>query len=407
MMLPLPGEPADQWQSRQITAWLAGPPHLKNEPVLLMALIDDLLEMFQPYDVKFVHSGEPRNYRLTPKGRAALFDLLSERRTDLLQVGSETGPVRYDAPEQGVASSFIWFGSTSDPRSVVTIGLSIARRSGSRSEVLAEILTFVKRWFVRMEASAAFVSWTALRDRWYGDGTAGNGPTEHEREKHRQEGIGNLFEWPVLTRYARGAFWGNGLGPQLCERLGGRARVLREAPVPIAEPLGEGVWLQLSGEPPPPEDELARLKEYLAPLLNWGKQDIDALLPPVAPAMLRPPLPRVPPSTTPIPFRFVQDSETDVVLNLHLRRRPSPNEQAAVEAAIRNWRRDAEEGFFGDSDFHYVGEPSLDRQNHMLRWSADLGRVQPMEAIERLALRLGAVPLGAITELVIGQEEAD
>ena len=41
---------------------------------------------------------------------------------------------------------------------------------------------------------------------------------------------GHLEQAERVTRWARGAFWGNFLGPRQVERLGGAARVLREAP---------------------------------------------------------------------------------------------------------------------------------------------------------------------------------
>jgi len=392
----------NSWQSKQITAWLAGPPSLGNDPALLMSLIDDLVELFRGYEVRTVHSGEPRKYRLTEKGRAHLLAMLTERRTDIVQVSSETGPGLFDAPALGVAMSLVHLRSHwGESEDAVTVGLSCSRRTGSLSEVLPHVVGFVKRWFPRLPAASAFVSWTdRYGGRRHGDGAGGIGPTTHEDAT----GQPAFFRWPAHEHYLRGTFWGNALGAALCERLGGRERVLREAPVALAEPLGDGVWLQLAGEPPPDENELLRLAEYLRPLLTWTNEDLEAITPrpPSQPADPAPP--PVPQGTTPVPVDLSSDLEGTVALNVHLTHQPSGEEVALVAAAVRAWRHDASEGCIGGEDFHYVSEPAVDWGDNVVRWSADLGHADTTQAIRQLALRLGTFQQELVEYLSVGEQ---
>lgn len=71
----------------------------------------------------------------------------------------------------------------------------------------------------------------------------------------------------------RGTYWGTLLGPALVAELGGIARIIREAPVVVAEPLGNGgAYLQLTPTPEPittvtMQRGLLELERFLEPVL--------------------------------------------------------------------------------------------------------------------------------------------
>jgi hypothetical protein len=71
----------------------------------------------------------------------------------------------------------------------------------------------------------------------------------------------------------RGTYWGTLLGPALVEELGGLAGLIRDAPVVVAEPLGNGgAYLQLTPTPEPITTEtmqrgLLALERFLQPVL--------------------------------------------------------------------------------------------------------------------------------------------
>lgn len=71
----------------------------------------------------------------------------------------------------------------------------------------------------------------------------------------------------------RGTYWGTFLGREMVAELGGAERILREAPVHLVEPFGEGaLYLQLTPEPEPittpaMQTGLLALEQFLQPVL--------------------------------------------------------------------------------------------------------------------------------------------
>lgn len=395
--------PREMLPPPQLVAWLGGSPALGGDADRLLALLDDVLALARPYGVDSVWSSEPRTYRLTPRGRDALGQALAAGRPESLIVASDPR-VRTSG-----ATAELTLGAREFPSAARQVSVRL-RPPDRWDETALQLVDLVQRWFAPVGAAAAFVS--AFR---FGDTAAQDDPTvtAHERGPERQA----LWTvWPALPRYLRGAFWGNGLGAGLCARLGGPERVLADAPVALARPLGDGVWLQLPGTPPAAGEDLARLGEYLAPLLHWTKADV---------APLAPPRPRVPSRQRPagaatassgssrpprgraVAVRLASELGPDVALNVTLAASPTDEQRAAIEAAVDAWYHAGFAGAFpsgvGRGVFHDLTGPSSD--GAVLRWQADLGSADVERAIRVLAERLGAVPGVAVRRLVVGTEE--
>lgn len=71
----------------------------------------------------------------------------------------------------------------------------------------------------------------------------------------------------------RGTYWGTFLGREMVAELGGAERIMREAPVHLVEPFGDGaLYLQLTPEPEPittpaMQTGLLALEQFLQPVL--------------------------------------------------------------------------------------------------------------------------------------------
>lgn len=71
----------------------------------------------------------------------------------------------------------------------------------------------------------------------------------------------------------RGTYWGSLLGREMVDELGGAVRIMREAPVHLVEPFGDGaLYLQLTPEPEPittpaMQTGLLALERFLQPVL--------------------------------------------------------------------------------------------------------------------------------------------
>jgi len=280
--------------------------------------------------------------------------------------------------------------------------MSIGHASDQTPAVVKRIVTFTKRWFVRLNAASGFVS---RRPQNLMIGADHYMVTAHESERRS----GQVRDWPELVRYARGAFWGNALGAELCERLGGVDRVLREAPAAVAEPLGGGVWLQLSGLPPVEPEELSRLTEYLKPILSWTRRDLDELRDTRPPGEPLPESDAPPPGSPSVPVEVTQLLDPSIALNIHLRETPTKKQQAIVESALDAWFRFGSEGGFG-LRFHWMSQPTWMRESTgdgsgaVVRCWADPGSADFTAAIDDLARRLGGLADTKVLRLIVGQE---
>ncbi|GEM_PF-4257397 len=384
--------------------WLAGSPELRRETGLLAAFVGDLQYLLRDYGVHSVWSGEPRRYRLTPRGRALLAEALAEGRVDTLIFSG-------DGPGKGAVNLVVDLGDRRLAGRALTVHTTVVPAgTTSLGEVATDFAALVLRWFEPLGAAAAFVADRAFPSWPY---------TAHEVE----HGLPSVGSWPGVRRFFRGAFWGTGLGPDLCALLGGQEVVLRAAPVALARPLGDGVWLQLSSLVPAAGEELQRLTEFLAPLLDWSVDDLVQLRtpsPPVAtptvgPTSLAPS--RAGPGA-PIPLRVLDyDLVLDVdhpgpptateraaldeeaVINIHLDAPPDEEQQTTLLGAVHAWLEES----VGPA-VQTTG-PALDRRGAVLRWRVEFFEGNTFDALRDLVRRLRALPGVTVTGIAIGTDE--
>jgi hypothetical protein len=391
-----------------LTAWLAGPPELGNDPEFAMALITDLLLFLrggeQRFRVDSVLTDEPRIY---PTDSQGLADLARRIRAKSARELDFAGESRDRAV--GDVTAHITLGRSLSFRSPLATAVGVALRpaDGHRlADTTERVVGFVKRWFVAMSAVSAFVSnYGALAGRSFGDHSTA---TEHEHGAERTV----LLEWEDLRRFARGAFWGTGLGPDLCARLGGRERVLSEAPAARKEPLGEGVWLQLSAAPPTDQSSLETLRVYLQPLLEWTRVDLATQFP-NGPrersggghgrlaSRDSASSPRVSVQVLP---RFHEDHSGG--LNIYLGAPPTSEEQEVIERTVRSWYDSsfqASSSGAQQAGFHDIRGPTVEAQ--VMRWFIDLGMANAPVALDALAAELGRLGGVKVDRLVVGTEE--
>lgn len=391
-----------------LTAWLGGPPGILVGGDLVVSLLGDLIEIMRPYGVWEIGTSEPRTYGLSSRAQGQLAEALKAGRiTDLGFVGGSVFDP-WGGPQVSVQVSLR---SPYGNYFATTVGLDIRRLTQAEAVTAAPILAeLITRWFAPLQAAAAFVS-----DRPEDAAII----TVHERSERR----GSLLTWPAIGHFLRGVFWGMGLGPSLCARLGGRGRVLVEAPVAVARTIGEGVWLQVTPEPPAGEAALARLAAYLKSLLHWTPAERRALRPTSSststtseteadslvstpqrerdPALGREAGTRVTRGRE-VPISIIELIDPDVCLNVYLRAAPSRSQQDAVERAMATWYERGFEGQFGRAGFHSLSGPTVD--GRVMRWSVDLGSADSQRALEALAHSLGRLSSPRVQRVVVGTE---
>jgi hypothetical protein len=214
-------------------------------------------------------------------------------------------------------------------------------------------------------------------------------------------------------------------------RIGGRERVLHDAPVEIARAVNDGVWLQVSNGIPT-EHALARLAAYLSPVLDWAASDIlaanaegrdrrtaarretavDDLSPLVMEAMAQA---RAEVTTDAsvavrkaVPIRglheFLDELSVDVAIKIQLDQPPTREQLARLMATLYVWYEAGFQGEFGGKGFHDLTGPTID--GRVVRWHADLGSADGKRAIKELAGRLARVKDPAIRRLALGTDSA-
>jgi hypothetical protein len=375
-----------RWPPPRVCAWLGAAPELATRPEALFAIVQELIGLVQPIPIDAVFTSEPRSYRITPNGLHALETALAMRRIESLLFSSPSGPPPYVTS----ADVMIYLGASDDsePRPA-NIGIGfVLPDPADREPVVQRLAAFVQRWAATLEVASAFVS-TDPRD------TAGLTWLEGERKTLATR------TWYQAQLNARGVSWGMMLGSALCARLGGRERVLEEAPAAIRTALGDGVWLQLSAIPSADPNAVERMTAYLNPLLNWSAPEHRVALP-----IARQQTPRVVGGDSAVPIRWLVPGEDTSAINIYLARSVSDAGVNAVVVAVKDWFK---AGFVAHSDesprFHYVSMHSHDREDAVLRWQIDLGHVDERVAVEELARALVALPEHPVTEIVVGVEE--
>ncbi len=393
----------DRPQPRAVIAWLGMHPDVRNQPEIINSMFDDLIELLAPHGVLSAYSAEPRTYRLNQRGRRLLAEAFSVGRISQLGfLALDPNSALYPNMEIR-ANAEVLLGMPRIPEVAATISLRIQPETDdSISAVVSQATGFVRKWFGPLQAISAFVSPQGKWDERAFDDTTGITVLERNRPFR-------LVDWTDQRHFLRGVFWGNGLGPDLCDRLGGQDHVLRHAPVFCAEPLGAGVWLQISEPFPPPQEAIDRLAAFLAPLLTWTKDD---LIP------RHTPYPTDLASQEPITERdeFADDTSNpmvpmkwldtidglDIGINIYLEKPPTPEQEDAIKASLDRWYTVGFNGGFGGAGFHSISQPSVDRAS--LRCMLDLGSADAPLAFDSLRKRLAALSNVQVHELILGTE---
>ncbi|MBI4492109.1 MAG: hypothetical protein HY690_04890 [Chloroflexi bacterium] len=205
------------------------------------------------------------------------------------------------------------------------------------------------------------------------------------------EAKGARFGPNALERYVRGPGWGLWLTACHLEGLGGRARVLREAPVHRIVERPTGLWLELTADPwDVPEEALARLASYLAPItptveqvhavdpLGWPPpEEVEAVTEADAYADYAGP---------PLRFEWLLLDGDTVPINVHLAQQPAPEVAAALERAVLAWYNDGAQEAYGPGGFHDLRGPDWDELT--VRWDVDMGPADYERGLDDLTRRL-------------------
>jgi hypothetical protein len=404
-----------------VSGWLAFPPTLRQQDIpLLLRLIEDIDTLLRPYPIGEIYSSEPRFYGRTPRGRRALAASVRAGRVgSLIWTTPSRGPGGPGLTRITDAQCTLSLHSTIFPAAAGSIAIVIQPgKQAAYPGLVEQVMTFLTTWFDPLNAASAFVSHYGIIVR---RGEVGDHAqiTRYERTSSS----GTVSGWGAVRRYVRGVFWGMGLGPDLCNQLGGPAAVLHNAPMSRAWPLGTGVWLQASDEPPGAEADLARLATYIQPLLGtaadirqadaedlacWHEShrtdsdDLAAIFEEAA-TIPHAPVPSSKPRQKRVPIRGLRallDLEVGAALNGHLERPPTRPQLVRLVATMQAWYEEGFSGAFGGSGFHSLTGPTADAR--VIRWDADLGSADAELAVRALALRLASLPDVKVTRLVLG-----
>lgn len=382
-----------------LTAWLAAPPRGDRDARPFQAVLDELIALAVAHGVRSALTDEPRSYRLTPRGRAALSEAIAAQRAHDVTLAT---PVHQRLDGDAV----IYLRLQSRVRRELALDLGVTVIPGRREpwpRLLSHVTHLITHGFDPLDAGAAFVSVRHSR----GKEVSGDQPlvTAYEQSNH----LPPIVTWPAIERFVRGVFWGMGLGPGLCARLGGPDRVAHEAPVPIAQRLGRGVWLQTSEAPPAQHAALSRLAEYLVPVLPRSQDDVLAVQPALpihrvasGPPRRSRPAPRR--SGLSIPVRFQGRDEKVAGLNIRFAAPITQEQRALVKSAVRQWFGAGFAGRLG-GELHWLGDPSISAEGDAMRWTVDFGDVDPLSAMEELTARLATLAAPRVEEVVLGTDE--
>jgi hypothetical protein len=196
----------------------------------------------------------------------------------------------------------------------------------------------------------------------------------------------------ALRRYVRGVGWGLWLTAGHLAGLGGRERVLKEAPVHRLVERPSGLWLELTADPfeVVPEEALARLERFLAPIFPTVEQ--------VLAADRWEPEPSVGEAVTeadayrdfagpPVAHEWLRHVEEDMVgIHVQLEREPTPEVAAALERAVGTWHADWSVEDAEPGPLHDLLGPSWDEEG--AHWNLDTGHADLEAALGDLMRRL-------------------
>jgi hypothetical protein len=241
-----------------IVASIFAPPAVASKVSLLLGLLESVQEMFPLEHGGTLHRGRRLGFRYNEETRTKLAAALGKGQVQSLSL---TGTTRYPPADIKLRVHF----DNESTNMPLRITLSVrCHRDFGHAEAANQIASFVQRWFVPLQAIVAQVSSIESDARHM---------TNYSTYMAARR-LPRLDYVSDVRRYIIGAYWCHALGRDLCQRLGGQDAVLREAPVAIALPLDEGVWLRLSRESNPGAEALDRLADYLSPLLNYSERDV-------------------------------------------------------------------------------------------------------------------------------------
>ena len=386
--LPQPGrEPG-------LYAWLALP-ELENpiEAERFWPLVSEAVELFARWapNELTVRTSEPRQYLVRSGAWLRVQELLA---TGLLR------NLALDAGDYEIAEFWLWLGDPDRRNSRVDIDLkaSFALQAAIPGAETGNIVELVKRWATTYGASQGCIS---VRPE-----------SSIAASLERGEDLNSIPSWTGTQKFLRCLAWGTYLGPELCSRLGGVDQVLRTAPVWRAQPLGPGVFLEMSPDirEPAPDERWEQGIAYLRPLFATSPDGIPYTYPERPPP---PPTPDIGPGTgrrgrrvvPSFPVEIVDQGGVDATFNLYFRSRPSPAVVEQLQQALRAWYTAGVRGAFGEPGLHDMTRPVPN--GRAVRWHVDFGTVDERRAMRELASRLEELArqvAAPIERLVVGEE---
>jgi len=250
-------ESTDQnnFYSARVTGWMLAPPVTGDYSGIVVRLVNELLALLSDYGAGMAfYSPFFQGYP-----QPTLQEALSQEIVEIIDIHDYSSSASKNSASVHISPGL--------PRESINVFcLSCFIQPGNSHQILEtanDLAHFFKRCFTELNGDSAFISMSTMSPSRI---VNGDNPAATTLEIDRQVKLANDDLW---HRFVRGVFWGNGLSSELCDRLGGQATVLRDAPVFRAEPAAKGVWLQLSKSFPPKTEEIDRLKTYLSPLLGW------------------------------------------------------------------------------------------------------------------------------------------
>lgn len=355
---------------------------------VILELLLDVAAFFGVYSsVEHIYTDEPLLYKLTPEGRKALSDVIKEGRVSRLRIIG-----RPDSPPLNATINI-----SNDARETGTLLLEFGILLSTREEYSAasfHAVTLMKSWFPRLRGATAGTNADEL-----------NSP-ENQRGDQRR-----LLppHWLNVTRFVQDIFWSNCFGPDLCMRLGGQDKILRDAPVAIAEALGEGVWLQLTEMPPPDRAARDRFAAYIAPLLDWTDQEVIHQLPTRENAQPARSVPEARRSSAvnvaPIPaLRWTDEiGDREAAINIHTSTQMTKEQQEQIIGVLEAWA----DGSLNENNIPWIGMSTLSSNVLVIRGELEFGSYDTDridQALEDLRVRLAALPGTRVREIVLGLE---
>lgn len=390
---------------RKVTAWLAGLPPSKEDPNVAQVLLTDMLELLQPYGVtNVVRSNEPRAYRCTKEGMNALESNIRQDKVTRVIASSSS------LTSEGTAVGVLSLGQKHVEADAPYLSIEVSpKQKGKLVEIAENLSLFVRRWFDPFRCVAGFVSIDeVVESRLIG---STGFVTYHEYEN----ALAPLMQWPDVSRFARGAFWGNALGSELCEQLGGQEQVLKEAPAAVREILDRGVWLQLSRGIPPSRESFFQLSAYLSPILRRDAGVHSLHLGDVRPfdsniAQTKSSIRsenQLWSNHHSVPIRYLGDYvDSNMIINIHVMETAEELDITLIIKEITTWYQEGFDGRFAlpdlpDSGFHFMSDLVL--TDRALRCEVDFGLADSESAIRDLGQRLSST--SHVEAIVIGVEE--